>query len=68
MEKQQAGKLTEIALPGLAIRQARFLALSELRSERGEQRMLKVVAADRDLGQDAERARVFNRLLDAFRR
>src|SRR5687768_1820833 len=38
MEGHRAGKLGELRLPGLAIVQARFLALDELRREAAEHR------------------------------
>jgi RNA polymerase sigma-70 factor (ECF subfamily) len=43
MERQAEGALTEIELPGLAIRQARFLALNELERGRTEKRVLAAV-------------------------
>jgi DNA-directed RNA polymerase specialized sigma24 family protein len=58
IEHERAGQLTEIKLPGLAIQQARFLALSWLRERRRE-----VVLTD-DLAEtagDPERALIARR-------
>jgi RNA polymerase sigma-70 factor (ECF subfamily) len=43
MEKHAAGELDGLELPGLAIRQARFLALDELRRDQAEQRRVEEV-------------------------
>lgn len=43
IEQHAKGALTEIELPGLAIRQARFLAFNELKKHRTEQRTLAAV-------------------------
>lgn len=43
IEQHARGELTELELPGLAIRQARFLALNELRRLRREQRSFAAV-------------------------
>ena len=43
IEQQARGALTEIELPGLAIRQARFLAYNELKRSKTEQRTLAAV-------------------------
>jgi RNA polymerase sigma factor (sigma-70 family) len=43
MERHAEGALTELELPGLAIRQARFLALNELERNRTEKRVLAAV-------------------------
>ena len=43
MEQHRRGALGEIELPGLAIRQARFLALNELERSRVERRVLAAV-------------------------
>jgi RNA polymerase sigma-70 factor (ECF subfamily) len=43
IEQHAAGKLTELELPGLAIRQARFLALNELQRRKVEMRVLAAV-------------------------
>jgi DNA-directed RNA polymerase specialized sigma24 family protein len=43
MEQHQRGALAEIELPGLAIRQARFLAFNELERSRVERRVLAAV-------------------------
>lgn len=54
IEQQAKGVLTEIELPGLAIRQARFLAYNELKRTRTEQRTLAAVP-DPPSGPDTER-------------
>src|SRR2546430_27606 len=43
LEQHRRGALAEIELPGLAIRQARFLALNELERTRVERRVLAAV-------------------------
>src|SRR5215470_4827617 len=43
IEQHQRGALAEIELPGLAIRQARFLAFNELSRTRTESRVLAAV-------------------------
>lgn len=43
LEKNEHGSLEELRLPGLAIKQARFLALNEFRKTQTEERALKVV-------------------------
>src|SRR5574338_833079 len=43
MERHAEGALTEIELPGLAIRQARFLAFNEMERNRTERRVLAAV-------------------------
>jgi RNA polymerase sigma-70 factor (ECF subfamily) len=43
MEQHAAGALAELELPGLAIRQARFLALNELQRGKTEKRVLAAV-------------------------
>jgi RNA polymerase sigma factor (sigma-70 family) len=43
IEQHARGELAELELPGLAIRQARFLALNELRRARREQRTIAAV-------------------------
>jgi len=43
LEQNADGALAEIELPGLAIRQARFLALNELQRNRSERRALAAV-------------------------
>lgn len=43
LEQQASGALTEVELPGLAIRQARFLALNELKRGGVEKRVLAAV-------------------------
>lgn len=54
MEQHRRGALGEIELPGLAIRQARFLALNELERSRVERRVLAAVP-DPPEAPDAER-------------
>lgn len=54
MEKHAAGGLSELELPGLAIRQARFLALNELARGKTEKRVLAAVP-DREPAPDPER-------------
>lgn len=46
MEKHAAGGLAELELPGLAIRQARFLGLNELARTKTEKRVLAAVPDD----------------------
>lgn len=43
MEQHAAGALTELDFPGLAIRQARFLALNEMQRRKVEMRVLAAV-------------------------
>jgi RNA polymerase sigma-70 factor (ECF subfamily) len=43
MERHAEGAITELELPGLAVRQARFLALHELERVRTEKRVLAAV-------------------------
>lgn len=43
LEQEESGALTDIELPGLAIRQARFLALNELQRAKTEKRVLAAV-------------------------
>lgn len=54
IEQQARGALTEIELPGLAIRQARFLAYNELKRSKTEQRTLAAVP-DPPASLDSER-------------
>jgi DNA-directed RNA polymerase specialized sigma24 family protein len=49
IEQQQAGRLARVELPGLAIKQARFLALSWLKARRRDAALPEDVAADDDL-------------------
>ena len=65
MEQHAAGALGELELPGLAIRQARFLALNELQRGKAEKRVLAAVpdppdapAIDRVVDSKREIARV----------
>ena len=46
MEQHAAGALTELEFPGLAIRQARFLALNDVQRRRTEMRVLAAVPED----------------------
>ena len=46
IERHAAGGLAELELPGLAIRQARFLALNELARSKVEKRVLSAVPDD----------------------
>src|ERR1051325_3315081 len=43
MEQHAAGALTELEFPGLAIRQARFLALNDMQRRKVEMRVLAAV-------------------------
>ena len=52
MERERAGQLSEVRLPGLAIKQARFLALNWMKAQRRE----SDAADDRAAGGDPERA------------
>ncbi|HVV83516.1 MAG TPA: hypothetical protein VHE35_10610 [Kofleriaceae bacterium] len=54
MEQQARGALASVELPGLAIRQARFLAFNELKRNRLEQRTLAAVP-DAPPAPDSER-------------
>jgi RNA polymerase sigma-70 factor (ECF subfamily) len=54
IEQHQKGALAELELPGLAIRQARFLAFNELKRSRTEARTLAAVP-DPPATPDAER-------------
>jgi RNA polymerase sigma-70 factor (ECF subfamily) len=69
MEKHAAGTLRELELPGLAIRQARFLALNDLSRGKTERRVLAAVPdeptapdLERQLTSRAEVARVLTAL------
>jgi RNA polymerase sigma factor (sigma-70 family) len=55
MEKHAAGAIGELELPGLAIRQARFLALNEYARAKTEKRVLAAVP-DAPQSADVERA------------
>jgi len=57
IEQHVAGALTELELPGLAIRQARFIALNELERTRTEKRVLAAVP-------DAPEAPGIDRIVD----
>ena len=73
IEKQRADSLARLELPGLAIKQARFLALDQLRSSRKErstepledQRAISGVHPERLLASRDELSRMFA-LLDRF--
>src|SRR6476660_6720132 len=54
MERHAAGALPELELPGLVIRQARFLALNEHARSKAEKRVLAAVP-DPAPGTDVER-------------
>lgn len=54
IEQHARGALTEVELPGLAIRQARFLAFNELKRSKTEGRVLAAVPPPAD-APDAER-------------
>ena len=67
MERDAEGGLAEIELPGLAIKQARFLAMNELQRTRTEKRVLAAVpdpppdaAVDRVVDSRAQIARVLD--------
>jgi RNA polymerase sigma-70 factor (ECF subfamily) len=62
MEKQRAGELASIDLPGLAIRQARYLALDSLRQARADQRLHDAMRPEPNVpdGEDLE-ARIAGR-------
>jgi RNA polymerase sigma-70 factor (ECF subfamily) len=62
IEKQAEGHLTDLQLPGLAIRQARFLALNEVSRQQTEQRLLRAVPDQP--AEDAERAAISREQLD----
>jgi RNA polymerase sigma factor (sigma-70 family) len=51
IEQHAKGALSEIELPGLAIRQARFLALNELKRNQTEKRVLAAVPDPPDAAQ-----------------
>ena len=69
IEQHGRGALAELELPGLAIRQARFLALDELRRGKVEMRVLAAVPAP-DEAPDVERVAASReqiaRVLDAL--
>jgi RNA polymerase sigma-70 factor (ECF subfamily) len=60
IENERDGKLADIRLPGLAIRQARFLALEELRAARRDRRFepLELHEHAADPGEHPERAAI----------
>lgn len=65
MERHAAGELPTLELPGLAIRQARFLALDELRRDAAERRRAaEVDPDDATSGDDLERQLASRELLD----
>jgi RNA polymerase sigma-70 factor (ECF subfamily) len=69
MEQHAAGALGELELPGLAIRQARFLALNELQRGKTEKRVLAAVPDPPDapaLDRVVDGKREIQRVLDAL--
>jgi RNA polymerase sigma factor (sigma-70 family) len=52
MEQEAAGALVDVELPGLAIRQARFLALDAIRKDRAESRRLAAALAMESIDDD----------------
>lgn len=54
MEQEAAGALAELELPGLAIRQARFLALDAIRRDRAEERRLAAVLELESIGDSGD--------------
>lgn len=52
MEQESAGALGEVELPGLAIRQARYLALDAIRRDQAESRRLAAALAMDSLGEE----------------
>lgn len=63
MEQHADGNLEEMRFPGLAIRQARFLALNEIKRQRTEQRTLEAVP-DPPAEMDAEHIAIGREQLD----
>ena len=69
LEQHARGKLAELELPGLAIRQARFLALNELARSKTELRVLAAVpeqAPAPDVASVASSREEIARVLDAL--
>src|SRR5512138_1918226 len=69
MEQHAAGALVELEFPGLAIRQARFLALNELQRRRVEKRVLAAVpdaAPPPDVDRIVASREQVDRMLDAL--
>jgi len=69
IEQHAAGALAELELPGLAIRQARFLALTELQRNKTEKRVLAAVPDPADepaLDRVIDGKREIERVLDAL--
>ncbi len=69
MEKKAEGELDELQLPGLAIRQARFLALNDLQRRQTQQRVLAAVpdpGPTPDVEQIAMSRQQLDRILDAL--
>lgn len=65
IEQHGAGKLGELSFPGLAIKQARFLALSEMRKQTSERRLLEAVPNEQsDDAGDLERRTIQKQSLD----
>jgi RNA polymerase sigma factor (sigma-70 family) len=69
IEQHLDGKLAEIDLPGLAIRQARYLALNELQRKKTEMRVLAAVpdaAPDPSIERVVASREQVDRMLDAL--
>jgi RNA polymerase sigma-70 factor (ECF subfamily) len=69
MEQHATGALTELEFPGLAIRQARFLALNELQRRKVEMRVLAAVpdsAPPPDIDRVVASREQVERMLDAL--
>ena len=69
IEQHAAGKLVDLDLPGLAIRQARFLALNELQRTKTEMRVLASVpetAPDPSIERVVASREQIDRMLDAL--
>ncbi len=66
IQKQRAGQLHELTLPGLAIRQAAFLALDELRSAESQRVLVDGERVDRvvDGSADPERRAIHGQRLE----
>jgi len=69
IEQHAAGKLAELELPGLAIRQARFIALNELQRRKTEMRVLAAVpeaAPEPNVERVVANRQQIDRMLDAL--
>jgi len=66
VQKQRAGQLRELALPGLAIRQAAFLALDDLRSADTQRVLMDARRVDQavDRSADPERRAIHGQRLE----